>query len=145
MAEKEKNKETKAPKPAREKRTKLHPWQKVITQEEYVKKVQEGVFGVGYFKPTSEYYEVDQDNAEYAKHLEAKKQVKKDKKAKQAEIKTGLRKQIKDLKDEVKTLKRDLKKQTAKAGNTAKLAKEAAKIQAAEDRLAARKKKAGLQ
>tara|TARA_Y100000034_G_C6901817_1_gene417278 strand:+ start:885 stop:1277 length:393 start_codon:yes stop_codon:yes gene_type:complete len=128
----------------KEKRTKLHPWQKVISKEDYLKKVEEGVFGVGFFSPTKQYYEVEVDNDDYKKHLEARKAKKTEKKAKQNEVKNGLRETIKTMKGEIKVLKKENKTLQGKVANSAKTAQTIAKIEAQEAKIAEKKKKLGL-
>jgi hypothetical protein len=66
----------------KEKRTKLHVWQKPISEEEYMKKIKADSKVVGYFATTKQFYETDMSNPEYIKHRaekEAKKKLKREK------------------------------------------------------------------
>lgn len=65
----------------KEKRTTLQLWQKPISKEEYIKAVEQGLFGYGYFKQTNQYYVSDMKHPEYLKHIAKKLEVKKAKKA----------------------------------------------------------------
>jgi len=88
-------------------RTALHPWQKVISKEDFVKKTEEGVWGVGFFKPTGEYYEVDYDSPDYKKHLEVKMARKKARFAKTAKMRNSRIVKIKELRAEVRKTKKE--------------------------------------
>lgn len=128
----------------KEKRIKLHPWQKQITKEEYLKELETGTFGIGYFAPTQSYYKVDMENAEYKKHLEVKQLKKKQRHEKQSEMKSALRAKIKELNDVIKILKVENKSAKKRLTKSVDIAKEAAKIEVQEARIAEKKRKLGL-
>lgn len=67
---------------AKEKRTALHPWQKPISKEEYIKRVEAGEMGQGFFKTTGQYYVTDMNHPGRLAKIKAKEDKKEARKKK---------------------------------------------------------------
>ena len=126
----------------KQKRTNLHNWQKPISKEEYIKKVETGSRVVGFFAPTNQYYETDITHPLWKEKQDAKAEKKQARKQKVTERINKYRDVIKDLKTTIKEKEREIKKLSSRTAE--KKAEAIAKVATAEARLEERKKKLGI-